>query len=80
MEELSYGEILHRCVMFMANHWDKETSVAIFGGVMGNHFWAKWCETSEKEGPDKATMRLFYEMSDHYLDELAMWCVNYYGK
>lgn len=80
-KELSYGEILHRCIMFMANHWDHDTAIAIFGENLGEHFWSKWVGTNERTGnPDYATMRLFYEMSDHYLDDLAMWCVNYYGK
>lgn len=56
-----------RVILFMANVWDKTTAIAIFGSVMGEHFYAKW---RGDEHPDYRTMRLFYEMSDTYLQQL----------
>jgi hypothetical protein len=54
-------------IMFMANRWSKDVAIEIFGEVMGNHFFSKWCGN---ETPDHRTMRLFYEMSDNYLQQL----------
>ena len=51
----------------MANHWDKDTAIEIFGEVMGNHFFSKWASA---KNPDLGTMRLFYEMGPNYLQKL----------
>lgn len=75
-----------RVVLFMANRWDKETAIAIFGNNMGQHFWGKWLGaygepyTPSYKGPDYATMRLFYEMSEDYMQELLDYIdANYKG-
>lgn len=60
----------------MANRWDKKTAIEIFGAIMGLHFWCKWVDaygeqyTATYNGPDYATMKLFYEMTDDYLQIL----------
>jgi hypothetical protein len=51
----------------MANQWSKDVAIDIFGKVMGEHFWSKWVGN---ESPDHRTMRLFYEMSDTYMQQL----------
>jgi hypothetical protein len=61
-----------KVILFMANRWDKETAIDIFGKNMGMHFYNKWCGSCGNNVwlPDYATMRLFYEMSDNYLQIL----------
>jgi hypothetical protein len=68
-------------ILFMANVWDKNTAIKIFGEVMGEHFWNKWCGSHERYGDaDYATMRLFYEMSDLYMQKLLNYIyINYKG-
>ena len=62
-----------KVILFMANRWSKEVAVKIFGNVMGMHFWCKWVAayggayTLTYKGPDYATMRLFYEFDEDYL-------------
>jgi hypothetical protein len=66
-----------KVILFMANQWSKETAIAIFGKVMGEHFWSKWVGN---ETPDHRTMRLFYEMSDTNLQVLIDYVkTNYNG-
>lgn len=63
-------------ILFMANRWCKETAIEIFGENMGLHFWSKWIAayrdelTKSYRGPDYATMRLFYELSENNLQIL----------
>ena len=73
-------------ILFMANRWCKETAIEIFGEVMGMHFWNKWVSAygdEEKQvyrGPDYATMRLFYELSEDNLQILLNFIeANYNG-
>lgn len=73
-------------ILFIANRWTKQTVVAIFGEVMGLHFWRKWISaygeefTNSYRGPDYATMRLFYEMGNEYLQILLDYIeANYNG-
>lgn len=60
----------------MANRWNKKTAIEIFGAIMGLHFWGKWIATYGEpytqtyKGADYATMRLFYEFDDYYLQIL----------
>lgn len=69
-----------KVILFMANAWDKKTAIIIFGNNMGTHFWNKWCGSCKKGEwlPDYATMRLFYEMSDNYLQRLLDYVDNFY--
>lgn len=60
----------------MANHWDKDTAIEIFGEVMGNHFFDKWASAKD---PDLGTMRLFYEMGWSYLQKLLDYIQNNYN-
>lgn len=54
-----------RVILFMANRWNEETAIAIFGSNLGQHFYGKWVGaygepyTSSYNGPDYATMLLF---------------------
>lgn len=63
-------------ILFMANRWSKQTAIEIFGEHMGEHFWSKWFAALGAgfdyayKGPDYATMRLFYEMTEDYLQKL----------
>lgn len=70
-----------KVILFMANQWDKDTAIKIFGEDMGEHFWSKWegvCERTKY--PDLATMRLFYDMSPNYIQELIDYVeANYKG-
>lgn len=73
-------------ILFMANRWDKRTATTIFGEDMGMHFWGKWLTAygdegrSNYRGPDYATMRLFYELSENYLQTLLDYIeANYNG-
>ena len=65
-----------KVILFMANRWNKKTAIEIFGAIMGLHFWGKWLDAYETggsvhyKGPDYATMRLFYEFDDYYLQIL----------
>ena len=60
-----------KVILFMANQWDKATAIKIFGNDMGEHFWSKWVGVCERtKYPDLATMRLFYDMSPNYMQEL----------
>lgn len=75
-----------KVILFMANRWDKKTAIEIFGEVMGMHFWGKWIAaygdelTPSYRGPDYATMRLFYEFDENYLQELLDYIeANYNG-
>lgn len=61
-------------ILFMANHWDKDTAIEIFGEVMGNHFFSKWAAPKD---PDLGTMRLFYEMSTDNLQKLLNYIESY---
>ena len=73
----------------MANRWCKKVAIEIFGENMGLHFWDKWIASYDTggdvkyvhyKGPDYATMRLFYEMSDDYLQKLLDYIgANYMG-
>ena len=79
------GKEFKKVILFMANQWSKETAVKIFGEHMGNHFYSKWVgggtkRRTDDQGnehetwePDLGTMRLFYEMTDHYLDDLLQY-------
>lgn len=60
-----------RIILFMANKWDYEMSLSIFGNVMGSHYWLKWCQYHDVS-PDYATMRLFYEIDDENLQKLIV--------
>lgn len=75
------AEDFRKVILFMANQWDKDTAIKIFGEDMGEHFWSKWegvCERTKY--PDLATMRLFYDMSPHYMQELIDYVeTNYKG-
>lgn len=70
-----------KVILFMANQWDKDTAIKIFGEDMGMHFWSKWegvCERTKY--PDLGTMRLFYDMSPNYMQELVDYVeTNYKG-
>lgn len=74
-----------KVILFMANRWSRQTAIEIFGKDMGEHFWIKWLggwsdELNNYRGPDYATMRLFYAMSDDYLQKLLDYIkVNYNG-
>jgi hypothetical protein len=60
-----------RVLLFMSNKWSAETAEAVFGRVMGQHFYNKWCGKHEVvDDPDYATMSMFYEMSDTYMQVL----------
>lgn len=66
------GKELKAVILFMANRWDKNTAIQIFGENLGTHFWSKWRGTAERyNDPDYATMRLFYEMTTNNLDILC---------
>ena len=69
-------------ILFMANRWNRSTAIEIFGENMGQHFWDKWIAALEDDykGPDYATMILFYEMTEDYLQKLLDYIeVNYNG-
>ena len=75
-----------RVILFMANRWNKETAIAIFGSNMGQHFWGKWISAYGEEftpsyrGPDYATMSLFYQMTTDNLQILLSYIEeNYKG-
>lgn len=71
-----------KVILFMANRWCKKVAKEIFGEVMGLHFWDKWIDAYETnhKGPDYATMRLFYEFDENYLQELLDYIeANYNG-
>ena len=75
-----------KVILFMANRWNKETAIEIFGEDMGLHFWGKWIAaygdelTSSYRGPDYATMRLFYDFIENYLQLLLDYVeANYRG-
>lgn len=57
-----------KVIMFMANVWSRQVSHEIYGSVMGDHFFDKW---QSADSADQGTMRLFYSMSDHYLQALV---------
>ena len=65
-----------KVILFMANRWSKETAIEIFGKNMGEHFWNKWFAAHGAgfdyayRGPDYATMKLFYEMTETHLQML----------
>lgn len=67
----------------MANRWNQETALKIFGMVMGNHFYNKWVyngTTSDgKWEPDLGTMGLFYEMDNKYMQVLIDYVDKNYG-
>lgn len=70
-----------RMVLFMANRWDEQRASEIFGSVMGEHYWNKWCGVSERTGsPDIATMRLFYEMDEDYMQVLCDYVDKFYER
>lgn len=75
------GAILKDTVLFMANHWNEEMAVTIFGKVMGEHFWRKWLSAYDRndKGPDYATMQLFYEMTVDNLNTLVNYAIKYYN-
>lgn len=75
-----------KVILFMANRWDKETAIAIFGSNLGQHFYGKWVDaygepyTPSYNGPDYATMRLFYDMTEDNLQKLLDYVeANYRG-
>ena len=74
-----------KVILFMANRWNKETAIEIFGEDMGLHFWGKWIAayggayTPTYRGPDYATMRLFYEMTEDYLQILLDYIDEHYN-
>jgi hypothetical protein len=66
-----------KVILFMSNEWSNETAEKIFGKVMGQHFYNKWCSRHENfNHPDYATMSMFYEMEDSYMQVL----LDYIGK
>lgn len=72
------GKEFKNIILFMANRWCHEESIRIFGKVMGDHFFYKWCDAPS---PDQGTMRLFYEMSRGNLDILLAYIkANYHGE
>lgn len=69
-------------ILFMGNRWDKDEAVKVFGPNMGAHFYGKWVGACGQGVwiPDYATMRLFYEMSDQYMQVLLDYVEkNYHG-
>ena len=75
-----------KVILFMANRWNEETAIAIFGSNLGQHFWGKWISAYGEEftpsyrGPDYATMSLFYSMTDDNLQKLLDYVeANYRG-
>lgn len=66
-ETLSY-------LIYMANRWCKNECLLIFGSgqfSLGEHIWAKWCEYSSQGGPNAATTRLAYEISEQYFSKIV---------
>ena len=58
-----------KVILFMANRWNKETAIAY-----GEPY------TSSYNGPDYATMRLFYDMTEDNLQKLLDYVeANYRG-
>lgn len=85
------GKEFKKIILFMANQWSKETAIKIFGKDMGTHFFNKWVGAGSKtiydrSGnvdqqlwlPDLGTMRLFYEMTDHYINDLVQYIKDNY--
>lgn len=33
---------------YMYNQWDEDESRKVFGKIMGDHLWAKWCTSSDE--------------------------------
>ena len=64
-----------KVIKFMANHWSKEVAHEIYGTVMGDHYFEKWKSANYS---DLGTMRLFYAMSDDYLQLLIDAALEHY--
>lgn len=64
-----------KVIKFMANQWSKEVAHEIYGTVMGDHFFEKWKSANHS---DLGTMRLFYAMSDNYLQLLIDAALEHY--
>ena len=80
------GKEFRKLSLLMANRWNKETAIAIFGSNLGQHFYGKWVGaydepyTSSYNGPDYATMCLFYDMTEDNLQKLLDYVeANYRG-
>ena len=65
-----------KVILFMANRWDKETAMAIFGSNLGQHFYGKWVGaygepyTPAYKGPNDTTTRLSYDRTEGKLQNL----------
>jgi hypothetical protein len=35
-------------MFYMYNQWDKDEAHKVFGKIMGDHLWAKWCTASDE--------------------------------
>lgn len=71
------GKDFKNIILFMANRWCHEEAVKIFGKILGDHFWSKWCGPQD---PDMGTMRLFYDMGTENIDRLIAYIKdNYHG-
>lgn len=66
-----------KVIMFMANQWSKEVAHQIYGKVMGDHFYNKWTGAGTS---DLGTMRLFYSMSEEYLQQLIDAALKHYSE
>ena len=55
-------------ILFMANQWNKDVAIKIWGESLGLHFFSKW--NARGTSADEGTMRLFYEMTTDNLQKL----------
>lgn len=68
-------------VYYMANAWCKEEAVAIYGEVMGTHFWDKWVGLNDgRKSADAASMGLYFAMSGHYREQLVQRAMEHYAE
>lgn len=56
---------------YMWNKWSEAECIHIFGKVMGDHFWAKWCDFYDRYGSRAAIDCLYAAMSDNYRGQLV---------
>ena len=63
-------------VYYMANAWSKKEAINLYGKIMGEHFWYKWCTAGEY--PDLCTMKLYYNMTAKYREMLVSRAIEVY--
>lgn len=67
-------------LFFMWNEWCKDICLAIFGKLMGEHIWGKWCHLCEEYRSVGAPAAIYSELDAEKRRAIVERAIKHYNK